>query len=110
MSLAILEELAAELYFRAQAAQSKEERAAIKGVQHSIERVLERHGEQKPKLAEARAQQRDWPWFTDLQAHAIKNGSTMHTEAAEHRAKRFCAGLKHRPTNRPVPGEIERGE
>jgi hypothetical protein len=42
--LALLAEVAEEIYFRAAAARSREERAALKGCQHSIERVLERHG------------------------------------------------------------------
>ena len=36
--------LAEEIYHRAAAAQSREERKALKGVQHSIERILERLG------------------------------------------------------------------
>lgn len=39
-----LRDFAEELYFRAQAAQTKDERKAIKGVQHSLERVLAKHG------------------------------------------------------------------
>lgn len=40
----IFEELVLELYHRAQCAKHIEERKAIKGVQHSLERVLEKHG------------------------------------------------------------------
>ena len=43
-SLRLFELLAEEIYHRAAAAQSREERKALKGVQHSIERVLERLG------------------------------------------------------------------
>lgn len=39
-----LKDFAEELYFRAQAARSKEERAAIKGVQHSLERAMVKWG------------------------------------------------------------------
>ncbi len=42
--LKLFVELAEELYFRCAAGQYREERKALKGVQHSIERVLERHG------------------------------------------------------------------
>jgi hypothetical protein len=42
-TLGLLKELAEEIYFRAQHAKSSEERAALKGVQHSIELVLEKH-------------------------------------------------------------------
>lgn len=94
MSLEIIEEIAAELYFRAQAAQSKEERAAIKGVQHSIERVLERHKVEKKELSKARAQNADWPWFSELQAYSIKMGSRTHTKEAEARATKFVSGLR----------------
>ena len=38
-----LKDFAQELYFRAQAAKSREERAAVKGVQHSLERALEKY-------------------------------------------------------------------
>jgi hypothetical protein len=41
--LEILKALAEELYFRAAAARFREERAALKGVQHAIERVLEKY-------------------------------------------------------------------
>jgi hypothetical protein len=37
-------DFAEELYFRANTAQTKDERKAIKGVQHSLERVLAKHG------------------------------------------------------------------
>lgn len=41
---AFFRDFAEELYFRAQCAQSKEERKAIKGVQHSLERAMEKNG------------------------------------------------------------------
>ncbi len=40
----LFKEFAEELYFRAAAAKGRDERMAIKGVQHSLERVLERRG------------------------------------------------------------------
>lgn len=41
---AILLSFVEELYFRAQVARSSEERAALKGVQHCLERALAAHG------------------------------------------------------------------
>ena len=88
----LLEELATELYFRAAAAKSREERAAIKGVQHSIERVLERLGYPKHNLKVAREQmaaEKSWPWFDDLIKYNESMGSDIHTHAAEKRATMF---------------------
>jgi hypothetical protein len=42
--LLLLREIAEQLYFRAQASKYREERKAIKGVQHAIEDVVKRHG------------------------------------------------------------------
>lgn len=39
-----LKDFAEELYFRAAAAKGRDERMAIKGVQHSLERAMEKHG------------------------------------------------------------------
>jgi hypothetical protein len=43
-SVSLLRDLAEELYFRAAGSKDRAEHMAIKGVQHSIERVLEKHG------------------------------------------------------------------
>ena len=53
----ILHDLVEELYFRAQQSLSKEERKAIKGVQHSIERVIEKHGLKPYKREKPRVKQ-----------------------------------------------------
>lgn len=39
----VLKDLAEELYFRANDARYPEERAALKGMQHCIEKVLNKH-------------------------------------------------------------------
>ena len=51
----LLDEIAAELYHRAAAASSKEERAALKCVQHAIEDVLKKHKQELEHIAKARA-------------------------------------------------------
>jgi hypothetical protein len=91
-SATLLEELATELYFRAASAKSREERAAIKGVQHSIERVLDRFGYLKPTLKAARgqmAEEKAWPWFDKLTAYTESHGGEIRTFAAEKRATVF---------------------
>ncbi len=58
-----LKDFAEELYFRAAAAKGRDERMAIKGVQHSLERALAKHGKttfaRDPGRLEARANGND---------------------------------------------------
>ena len=51
----LLDLIAAELYYRAAMARSKEERDALKGVQHAIEDVLKLHKQELEHIAKARA-------------------------------------------------------